>query len=56
MGADEILMEEAKDFKVRKVVHDYIPLNVLHTLYLHADYLLNISHVNPSMVPSKIFE
>ena len=56
MGANEVLAETQKIFKGNIVIHDYIPLSELHTLYLHADYLLNISHVNPNMVPSKIFE
>ena len=56
MGACDVLNEAAKFFKGNIVVHDYIPLSELHTLYLHADYLLNVSHVNPNMVPSKIFE
>lgn len=56
MGANDVLAEAQKSFKGNIVVHDYIPLSELHTLYLHADYFLNVSHVNPNMVPSKIFE
>lgn len=56
MGANETLNEASKDFIGTIVVHDYIPLCELHTLYRHADYLLNVSHINPNMVPSKIFE
>ena len=36
--------------------HDYIPIKYLHTIYRHADFLLNISHINAKMVPSKLFE
>lgn len=43
-------------FKGRIVFHEYIPLNELYTIYRHSDYLLNISHVNANMTPSKIFE
>lgn len=43
-------------FKGQFSYNGYIPLQELHTIYRHADYLLNISHTNPNMVPSKIFE
>lgn len=55
-GEKEAVEAEAKKFKGSIVYHDYIPLSELHTLYHHADYLLNVSHINPNMVPSKIFE
>jgi hypothetical protein len=56
MGADEAVKEAAKDFPGSIECHDYIPLAELHTVYRHADYLLNVSHINANMVPSKIFE
>jgi hypothetical protein len=56
MGADDILTDAATSFRGSIIQHNYIPLNELHTIYQHADYLLNISHVNPNMVPSKLFE
>lgn len=56
MGADDGLREAAKSFRGTIVCHDYIPLKELHTIYRHADYLLNVSHINANMVPSKIFE
>ena len=55
-GEKESVEVAAKDFKGTIVYHDYIPLTELHTIYRHADYLLNISHINANMVPSKIFE
>lgn len=55
-GEKEAVETEAKKFRGTIVYHDYIPLSELHTMYRHADYLLNVSHVNPNMVPSKIFE
>lgn len=55
-GEKEAIEAEAKEFKGAIVYHDYIPLSELHTLYRHADYLLNVSHINANMVPSKIFE
>ena len=56
MGANEVLNDAKKKFKGSITIHDYIPLAELHTMYIYADYLLNISHVNSNMVPSKIFE
>lgn len=56
MGADEELKKAEESFRGSIVRHGYIPLNELHTLYMHADYLLNVSHINANMVPSKIFE
>ena len=55
-GEKEAVEIEAKNFKGTIVYHDYIPLSELHTMYRHADYLLNVSHINANMVPSKIFE
>ena len=55
-GEKETVEAEAKNFKGTIVYHDYIPLAELHTIYRHADYLLNVSHINANMVPSKIFE
>ena len=55
-GEKEAVEAIAKDFKGTIVYHDYIPLAELHTIYRHADYLLNVSHINANMVPSKIFE
>ena len=43
-------------FKGSIVFHEYIPLGELHTIYRHSDFLLNISHINANMTPSKIFE
>ena len=43
-------------FKGNIMFHHYIPITELHTLYKHSDYLLNISHSNANMTPSKIFE
>lgn len=45
-----------EEFKGNITFHDYIPIEDLHTLYIHSDFLLNISHVNANMTPSKIFE
>lgn len=45
-----------KVFKGEICIHDYIPLQELHTVYRHADYLLNVSDINANMTPSKIFE
>ena len=56
MGANDALQEVSKTFNGNIVCHDYIPLDELHSIYRHADYLLNVSHVNANMVPSKIFE
>lgn len=56
IGADEAVKEAAKSFRGSIVCHDYIPLRELHTVYRHADYLVNVSHINAGMVPSKIFE
>ena len=56
MGAKEAIEAAAGTFKGRIVHHDYIPLEELHSVYRHADYLLNVSHINHNMVPSKIFE
>lgn len=56
MGANDALQEASKTFKGNIVCHNYIPLEELHSIYRHADYLLNVSHVNANMVPSKIFE
>lgn len=55
-GEKEAVEMAAKDFPGRIVYHEYIPLSELHTMYRHADYLLNVSHINANMVPSKIFE
>lgn len=55
-GEKEAVEAEAKNLKGTIVYHDYIPLAELHTIYRHADYLLNVSHINANMVPSKIFE
>lgn len=55
-GEKEQIEKEAIDFKGAVVYHDYIPLADLHTIYRHADYFLNVSHINANMVPSKIFE
>lgn len=55
-GQKEQVEQEAKNFRGTVVYHDYIPLSELHTMYRHADYLLNVSHINANMVPSKIFE
>lgn len=44
------------NFKGKITFHGYIPLPELHTIYRHADYLLNISSINPNLIPSKIFE
>ena len=43
-------------FKGNLSNNGYIPINELHTIYRHADFLLNISHTNANMVPSKLFE
>lgn len=56
IGAKEVIENASKRFRGSIIYHDYIPLVELHTIYNHADYLLNISHINPNMVPSKIFE
>lgn len=56
IGAKGAIENASKRFKGSIIYHDYIPLDELHTIYSHADYLLNISHINPNMVPSKIFE
>ena len=56
MGSKEAIENAAKRFKGSILYHDYISLDELHTIYRRADYLLNISHINPNMVPSKIFE
>lgn len=55
-GAEAALTAAIKEFKGTIIRHDYIPIRELHTIYRHADYLLNISHTNPNMVPSKLFE
>lgn len=55
-NASDVLEKLKKTFKGNIVVHDYIPLKELHTLFHHSDYLLNISDKNPNMTPSKIFE
>lgn len=55
-GEKEQVELEAKNFRGTVVYHDYICLSELHTMYHHADYLLNVSHINANMVPSKIFE
>ena len=55
-GAKEAIENEAGSFPGSIVHHDYIPIDELHTVYRHADYLLNVSHINANMVPSKIFE
>lgn len=55
-GEKDAIETEKKYFKGTIVYHDYIPLAELHTIYRHADYLLNVSHINANMVPSKIFE
>lgn len=55
-GEKDAIETEKKNFKGTIVYHDYIPLSELHSLYRHADYLLNVSHINANMVPSKIFE
>ncbi len=55
-GEKEQVEAFAKDFPGGVTYLDYIPLAELHTIYRHADYLLNVSHVNANMVPSKIFE
>jgi len=55
-GEKEQIEQATKNFRGSIVYHDYIPLPELHTMYRHADYLLNVSHINPNMVPSKIFE
>ncbi|MBR1543174.1 MAG: glycosyltransferase [Bacteroidaceae bacterium] len=55
-GEKEAVEDAAKDFSGEIIYHDYIPLAELHTMYRHADYLLNVSHINANMVPSKIFE
>lgn len=44
------------NFKGKITFHGYIPLKELHTIYRHAEYLLNISSINPNLIPSKIFE
>lgn len=44
------------NFKGNITFHGYIPLPELHTIYRHADFLLNISSINPNLIPSKIFE
>ena len=55
-GEKDPIEKEAERFRGRIVYHDYIPLKELHTIYRHVDFLLNISHMNSNMVPSKIFE
>jgi glycosyltransferase involved in cell wall biosynthesis len=55
-GAEDALNAAIKEFKGTIIRHDYIPIRELHTIYRHSDYLLNISHINPNMVPSKLFE
>ena len=55
-GQQSSIEKEIPFFKGRITQHDYIPLKELHTIYRHADYLLNVSHINANMVPSKIFE
>lgn len=55
-GEKEQIEQAAKTFRGTIVYHDYIPLSELHTMYRHVDYLLNVSHINANMVPSKIFE
>ncbi len=55
-GEKEQVEAAAKDFPGIITYLDYIPLAELHTMYRHADYLLNVSHINANMVPSKIFE
>ena len=55
-GEKEAVEAAAKDFSGEIIYHDYIPLAELHTMYRHAEYLLNVSHINANMVPSKIFE
>lgn len=55
-GEKESVEAAAKDFPGSIAYLDYIPLSELHTMYRHADYLLNVSHINANMVPSKIFE
>lgn len=56
MGADNALRQAARSFPGTICCHDYIPLEELHSVYRHADFLLNVSHINANMVPSKIFE
>lgn len=56
MGAKDAIEGSAISFKGTIAYHDFIPLKDLHTVYRFADYLLNISHINPNMVPSKLFE
>lgn len=56
IGAGGVIEKFSKQFRGKIVCHDYIPLNELHTIYRHVDFLLNISHINANMVPSKIFE
>lgn len=55
-NADSQISNAKKCFKGTISVKGYIPLPELHTVYAHADYLLNISDVNANMTPSKIFE
>lgn len=55
-GEKESIEAAAKGFPGSISYLDYIPLSELHTMYRHADYLLNVSHINANMVPSKIFE
>lgn len=55
-GEKEAIEKESNSFEGSIVYHDYIPLSHLHTIYRHAEYLLNVSHINANMVPSKIFE
>lgn len=56
-GVDEKTIKYWKEhFRGDILFHEYIPLKDLHSIYSYSDYLLNISHTNANMVPSKIFE
>lgn len=55
-GEKDLVELAAKGFPGGIIYHDYIPLQELHTIYRYADFLLNVSHLNANMVPSKIFE
>ena len=56
VGAKEEIDKIKNTFRGHIVNNGYISIKELHTIYQHADYLLNISNVNPNMVPSKLFE
>lgn len=56
-GLSDCKKKELKEeFKGILVFFEYIPIQELHTVYRHSDFLLNISHINANMTPSKIFE